>query len=69
MHDLRHSAATLALAVVVSPKVVSERLRHTGAASALDVYFAYSHVPPHMQDDAHAKVGAALLGGSRLGIT
>jgi integrase len=43
----------------VSPKVVSEQLGHTSTAFTLDVY---SHVLPHMQDDAAAKVEAALLG-------
>jgi integrase len=47
------------LTVGVSPKVVSEQLGHTSAAFTLDVY---SHVLPHMQDDAAAKVGAALFG-------
>ena len=59
LYDLRHTAATLALTVGVSPKVVSEQLGHTSAAFTLDVY---SHVLPHMQDDAAAKVEAALLG-------
>ena len=58
-NDLRHTAATLALTVGVSPKVVSEQLGHTSAAFTLDVY---SHVLPHMQDDAAAKVEAALIG-------
>ncbi|MGD0469238.1 MAG: hypothetical protein ABSA54_12750 [Terriglobales bacterium] len=53
--------ATLALTVGVSPKVVSEQLGHTSAAFTLDVY---SHVLPHMQDDAAAKVEAALMGAS-----
>jgi hypothetical protein len=60
LYDLRHTAATLALTVGVSPKVVSEQLGHTSAAFTLDVY---SHVLPHMQDDAAAKVEAALMGG------
>jgi integrase len=47
------------IAVGVSPKVVSEQLGHTSAAFTLDVY---SHVLPHMQDDAAAKVEAALIG-------
>ena len=51
---MRHTAATLALTVGVSPKVVSEQLGHTSTAFTLDVY---SHVLPHMQDDAAAKVG------------
>jgi integrase len=59
LYDLRHTAATLALTVGVSPKVVSEQLGHTRAAFTLDVY---SHVLPYMQDDAAAKVEAALLG-------
>jgi integrase len=59
LYDLRHTAATLALTVGVSPKVVSEQLGHTSAAFTLDVY---SHVLPHMQDDAAAKVEAALMG-------
>ena len=53
------TAATLALTVGVSPKVVTEQLGHTSAAFTLDVY---SHVLPHMQDDAAAKVEAALMG-------
>ena len=52
LYDLRHTAATLALTVGVSPKVVAEQLGHTSAAFTLDVY---SHVLPHMQDDAAAK--------------
>ena len=32
LYDLRHTAATLALTVGVSPKVVSEQLGHTSAA-------------------------------------
>lgn len=59
LYDLRHTAATLALTVGVSPKVVSEQLGHSSAACTLDVY---SHVLPHMQDDAAAKVEAALFG-------
>ena len=58
LYDLRHTAATLALTEGVSPKVVSEQLGHTSAAFTLDVC---SHVLAHMQDDAAAKVEAALL--------
>jgi integrase len=35
---IRHTAATLALTVGVSPKVVSEQLGHTSAAFTLDVF-------------------------------
>jgi integrase len=59
LYDLRHTAATLGLIVGVSPKVVSEQLGHTSVAFTLDVY---SHVLPHMQDDAAAKVEAVLRG-------
>ena len=62
LYDLRHTAATLALTVGVSPKVVSEQLGHTSAAFTLDVY---SHVLPHMQDDAAAKVEAVLMAPSK----
>ena len=53
LYDLRHTAATLALSAGVPPKVVSEQLGHASAAFTLDVY---SHVLPHMQEAAAAKV-------------
>jgi integrase len=59
LYDLRHTAATLALTVGVSPKVVSEQLGHSSAGFTLGVY---SHVLPRMQDDAAAKVEAVLRG-------
>jgi integrase len=62
LYDLRHTAATLALAVGVQPKVVSEMLGHASAAFTLDVY---SHVLPHMQDSAAAKVEALLTSRER----
>jgi integrase len=58
LYDLRHSAATIALAAGVSPKVVSEQLGHASTAFTLDTY---AHVLPHMQDEAAAKVEAMLL--------
>ncbi|MGA8442370.1 MAG: tyrosine-type recombinase/integrase [Candidatus Sulfotelmatobacter sp.] len=58
LYDLRHSAATIALAAGVSPKVVSEQLGHASTAFTLDTY---AHVLPHMQDEAVAKVEAMLL--------
>jgi integrase len=57
LYDLRHTGATLALAAGVPPKVVSEQLGHASAAFTLDIY---SHVLPHMQEDAAAKVEAVL---------
>jgi integrase len=62
LYDLRHTAATLALAAGVPPKVVSEMLGHASAAFTLDVY---SHVLPHMQDSAVQKVEALLQRGKR----
>jgi integrase len=47
-HDLRHSAATILLAMNVHPKVVQEILGHSQIAMTLDVY---SHIPPSMQEE------------------
>ena len=58
LYDLRHTAATLALAAGVSPKIISEQLGHASVAFTLDVY---SHVLPHMQDAAAEKVQALLV--------
>lgn len=59
-HDVRHTHATLALQAGVHPKVVQERLGHSSIAITLDLY---SHVVPGMQEDAAARVGAAIFGG------
>jgi len=59
LYDLRHTGATLALAAGVPPKVVSEQLGHASAAFTLDIY---SHVLPHMQEQAAMKVEELLLG-------
>jgi integrase len=58
LYDLRHTAATISLAAGVSPKVISEQLGHASVAFTLDVY---SHVLPHMQDQAASMVQALLL--------
>jgi integrase len=63
LYDLRHTSATLALTVGVAPKVVSEQLGHASAAFTLDTY---SHVLPHMQDEAATKMEAALMNGLSL---
>ena len=63
LYDLRHTSATLALTVGVPPKVVSEQLGHASAAFTLDTY---SHVLPHMQEEAAAKMEAALMDGLSL---
>jgi integrase len=58
LYDLRHTAATVALSAGVPPKIVSEQLGHASAAFTLDVY---SHVLPHIQAEAAAKVEALLI--------
>jgi len=63
LYDLRYTSATLALTVGVAPKVVSEQLGHASAAFTLDTY---SHVLPHMQDEAAAKMEAVLMNGLSL---
>lgn len=62
LYDLRHTAATLALAAGVPPKVISEQLGHASSAFTMDTY---SHVLPHMQAEAAIRVGALLYPGRR----
>jgi integrase len=57
-HDLRHAHATHLLMAGVHPKIASERLGHSKIGITLDLY---SHVMPGMQEDAAAKVDAALI--------
>ena len=59
LHGLRHSHASHLLAANVHPKIVQERLGHSGIAITMDIY---SHLMPNMQADAAAKVDAALKG-------
>ena len=58
-HDLRHSAATIALSQGVHPKIVSEMLGHSRISLTLDVY---SHSLPTLQVEAADKIAAALAG-------
>jgi Phage integrase family len=46
LHDLRHSVASILLALGVHPKVVSDMLGHATIALTLDTY---SHVLPSLQ--------------------
>ena len=55
-HDLRHSHTTIMLKSNVHPKVVTERLGHSGVALTMDVY---SHVIHGMQEGAAAAIDAA----------
>jgi integrase len=59
-HDLRHSAATFMLSIGIQPKVVAETLGHSRVGVTLDTY---SHVLPHLQEEAAAKMNL-LLGKS-----
>jgi integrase len=59
LHDLRHTAATLARQAGVPIEVVSQWLGHQSTEMTLNVY---SHVQPEMQLDALARVEASLLG-------
>ncbi|HEY6411826.1 MAG TPA: site-specific integrase, partial [Ktedonobacteraceae bacterium] len=54
-HDLRHSAATILLALGVNAKVIQDRLGHSRIATTLDTY---SHVTKSMQEDATSKLDA-----------
>jgi integrase len=56
-HDLRHTHATHPQLNGVHPKVAQERLGHSSVGITLDLY---SHVLPGMQEDAAAKVDAAI---------
>jgi integrase len=56
-HDLRHTCATLMLAVGTNPKVVQETLIHTNASVTLDTY---SHLLPNMQDEVAWKINELL---------
>jgi integrase len=61
-HDLRHAHATHMLSSGIHPKVASERLGHSKVGITLDLY---SHVMPGMQEDAAAKMDAALKAAQR----
>jgi integrase len=56
-HDLRHAHGTHMLASGTHIKVASERLGHSKVGITLDLY---SHLLPGMQEDAAAKIDAAL---------
>lgn len=52
-HDLRHSAATILMAMKVPIKVIQELLGHSNITITLNVY---GHVLPSMQDEAMDKM-------------
>lgn len=49
LYSLRHSCATLLLMQGTNPKIVADRLGHSSVVMTLDTY---SHVLPHIQDEA-----------------
>jgi integrase len=59
LYDLRHTAATLAVAAGGSVKVISDQLGHASISFTLE---RYSHVLPSIQDEAAARVERMLLG-------
>src|SRR6185369_7200118 len=59
LYSLRHSCATILLMLGENPKVVADRLGHASVTMTLDTY---SHVLPHIQADATAKIAKALRG-------
>jgi integrase len=52
LYSLRHSCATILLELGLNPKVVADRL----GSSVNMILSTYSHVLPHIQDDATAKI-------------
>lgn len=63
-HDLRHSAATLLLAMDVHPKVVQELLGHSSITMTLNTY---SHVLPSLQKGAVDKLSDLFSGRDESG--
>lgn len=62
LHDLRHTAASLALKAGIHPKVVSERLGHATVQLTLD---RYSHVVEGIQEAAAKRMGEVIFGSCR----
>lgn len=60
-HGLRHTNATLALAMGIHPKIVSERLGHSAIAITLDLY---SHASVEMQRGVADALGAIVFGAA-----
>ncbi|HEX3542778.1 MAG TPA: tyrosine-type recombinase/integrase [Acidimicrobiales bacterium] len=59
-HDLRHTAATLALAAGIPTEYVAQWLGHSSASITRDLY---QHVTPSMSEGAGAKLTALVTGG------
>tara|TARA_B100001167_G_C16463544_1_gene164583 strand:- start:85 stop:459 length:375 start_codon:yes stop_codon:yes gene_type:complete len=59
VHDLRHTAASMALMKGIAGKVVQEMLGHSHYSTTMDIY---SHVDPQMHREASKKMNAVLEG-------
>src|SRR2546422_11302047 len=64
LHDLRHTAATLALTAGIHPKVVSERLGPATGGITLDTY---SHVGEGLQGEAATRDAGMIVGAADTG--
>jgi integrase len=60
LHDLRHTAATLALKAGIPTEYVAQWLGHSSASITRDLY---QHVTPSMSEEAAARLTALVLGG------
>ena len=60
-HDLRHTAATLALSAGIATEYVAQWLGHSSASITRDLY---QHVTPSMSEGAGAKLTAIVTGGN-----
>ncbi len=58
-HDLRHTAASLLLAMGVPMAVIQKTLRHASITTTANLY---AHVMPELQREAAAKMGEFLRG-------
>jgi integrase len=63
-HDLRHGAATLALAAGVDLKTVQAMLGHSTIVTTADIY---TSVLPELQREAAAAIAALVLAAVRTG--
>jgi len=60
LHDARHTHASLMLKQGIHPKIVQERLGHSGIAVTLDIY---SHVAPGLQQAAAKRFDEVFTAG------
>ena len=66
VHELRHTAASLAFLKGIPGKVVQEMLGHSHYSTTMDIY---SHVDPDMHKEASKQMNEALQKGPTKGPT